>query len=34
MDAALLPLAGIVGALFLGVISPGPSFIMVAREAM
>lgn len=34
MDTTFLPLAGIVGALFLGVISPGPSFIMVAREAM
>src|SRR5205085_3860461 len=30
----LLPLAGIVGTLFAGVISPGPSFIMVAREAV
>jgi hypothetical protein len=28
-----LPLLGIVGALAVGVVSPGPSFLMVARTA-
>jgi threonine efflux protein len=30
----LLAFAGIVGALAVGVVSPGPSFVMVAREAV
>lgn len=30
----LLPLAGIVAALAVGVVSPGPSFVLVARTAM
>ena len=30
----LLPLLGIAGALAVGVVSPGPSFVMVARTAV
>ncbi|MEI7444217.1 MAG: LysE family transporter [Burkholderiales bacterium] len=30
----LLPVLAVVGALSLGVVSPGPSFLMVAREAV
>lgn len=34
MTHELLSLAGIVAALAIGVVSPGPSFVMVAREAV
>ncbi len=34
MSSQLLALAAMVGALFMGVISPGPSFVMVARTSM
>ncbi|MEP7060941.1 MAG: LysE family translocator [Betaproteobacteria bacterium] len=34
MQTELLSLAGIIGALTIGVVSPGPSFVMVARVAI
>ncbi len=34
MQTELVSLAGIVGALSIGVVSPGPSFVMVARVAI
>ncbi len=34
MSSQLFALAAMVGALFMGVISPGPSFVMVARTSM
>jgi threonine/homoserine/homoserine lactone efflux protein len=34
MQAELVSLAGIVGALAIGAVSPGPSFVMVARVAI
>lgn len=34
MQTGLVSLAGIIGALAIGVVSPGPSFVMVARVAI
>jgi len=34
MDNITLPLLGIAGAMIIGAMSPGPSFVMVARTAV